>query len=215
MDTGTLIGIIGVLTALITAGATALKLRRDAHRDDLKVTSDLYEQVSADLERRMQELQNCYDSRDELRKRLDESERRLTIGEEREDDCNRRLSRVESILPFVLAEDQALDHNTFGWLLDESSDGWVISLTAGEGTWVYVNRVMCKALGMTAEDILAKGWRNLIHPDDLSDTVTAEAKSWNERVTIVNRYIGNNGVITVRWFARYRKGQCLALARII
>jgi hypothetical protein len=113
--------------------------------------------------------------------------------------------RVERLSPSLLA------------VLDGASDGWVISTPSDGATWLFANSVICRALKMPLADVLAKGWRGLIAPEDLEVTTTVESGQWGETVTCVNVYVAVDGTrVKLRWLGmRYAGGMALSLARVV
>jgi PAS domain S-box-containing protein len=43
-----------------------------------------------------------------------------------------------------------------------------VALVSPEGRWIKVNRALCKLVGYTAEELLAKTFQDITHPDDLA-----------------------------------------------
>lgn len=143
------------------------------------------------------------------------------------EDCDRRcvelhgdLKRLKVVLPSVLLDSQ-ISKLTPALLavLNGSSDTdcWVISTPVDGATWIFVNAAMCRALKMTLTEILLKGWRALIAPEDLSPTLVIETGQWGETVTCVNTYIASDGTrVKLRWLGmRYAGGMALSLARVV
>jgi diguanylate cyclase (GGDEF)-like protein/PAS domain S-box-containing protein len=54
-------------------------------------------------------------------------------------------------------------------LFDEAPIG--IALTGPDGRWLQVNPALCALLGYTAEDLLARDFQSITHPDDLAASV--------------------------------------------
>lgn len=102
-------------------------------------------------------------------------------------------------------------------VLDGASDGWVISTPSDGATWLFANAMICRSLKMPLADVLAKGWRALIAPEDLDSTTTVESGQWGETVTCVNTYVASDGTrVKLRWLGmRYAGGVALSLARIV
>lgn len=128
------------------------------------------------------------------------------------------LSTLRSLLPSaMLAERIERLSPSLLAVLDGASDGWVISTPSDGATWLFANAMICRTLKMSLIDVLAKGWRGLIAPEDLEATTTVESGQWGETVTCVNVYIASDGTrIKLRWLGmRYASGMALSLARVV
>ena len=65
--------------------------------------------------------------------------------------------------------DQVLAARRVQLLFDEAPIG--IALTGPDGRWLQVNPALCALLGYTAEDLLARDFQSITHPDDLAASV--------------------------------------------
>lgn len=71
-----------------------------------------------------------------------------------------------------------------------------IGRVAPEGPFLEINDRFCDILGRSREEILAGGWRDITHPDDLSPDAELVAKALAGEIddyTIEKRYIGKDG----------------------
>ena len=65
--------------------------------------------------------------------------------------------------------DQVRATGRFQLLFDEAPIG--IALTGPDGRWLQVNPALCALVGHSAEDLLARDFQSITHPDDLADSV--------------------------------------------
>ena len=65
--------------------------------------------------------------------------------------------------------DQVRATGRFQLLFDEAPIG--IALTGPDGRWLQVNPALCALVGYSAEDLLARDFQSITHPDDLADSV--------------------------------------------
>lgn len=133
------------------------------------------------------------------------------------DELTARVTRLEAALPALslAAHLQSLAPDTM-LVLDECGPLVIVS-TEEDGRFRWVSRDFAAALGRTRDEILVTGWRNLVHPDDLKRTLSAEVSMWGEPTRIVNRYLHANGSsVWLRWCAtRYLHGVSLAHAEVL
>lgn len=130
----------------------------------------------------------------------------------------KRLATVESALPLALLDADAHTLERFRDVLDQLGDPVAISTPARDGVLLWVNLAFSRALGYSREDFLALGWRNLVHPGDLSETAETEASAWDGPVEgFVNRYRhAEGGYVRLRWYAApYLQGVTLSVARVM
>jgi PAS domain S-box-containing protein len=71
---------------------------------------------------------------------------------------------------------------------------------APDGTTVYMNKTATEYCGRTLEDVQQRGWRDLVHPDDLEETLAHWERLLEEGVAAesVLRFLGTDG--QYRWF---------------
>lgn len=101
-------------------------------------------------------------------------------------------------------------------VLDKVETPVTFSVSDGGGTFRLVNRSFAESLGRTKEEIIALGWRRLIHEPDLRRAEKTESKAWTGSLDgVVLRYHHKDGsLVTFRWFTTpYINGRCLAVAR--
>jgi PAS domain S-box-containing protein len=197
--------------ALLTAGATALRLRLDRR----KSTGDLEISAAAAYKSLLSEV-------DGLRLRLDVAEERARKAEEHGRRCDVEVAQLRDELTALRAAFpaaavalrlQSLTADLYD-VLDKLSP-LVLSSPADEGRLVFVNLQFAQALGRSRDEILNSGWRALIHPDDLASATGAEAAAWDRAVRTVNRYRHADGTYRVlRWWAsRYLQGVAVSAVR--
>lgn len=128
-----------------------------------------------------------------------------------------RVASLEAALPVAaLAAHLGLLAPDTAAVLDEC--GVLVILSPDDdGKFRWVSRDLAKALGRSREEIIALGWRALIHPDDLTRTINVEGSMWGQSIKVVNRYLrADGGTIWFRWYAtKYLQGVSLAHAKII
>lgn len=205
----------GEITALVVAGGALLtaiagwsRSRGEVRRNDLvearrgrAAAAAAAAKAYEDMEELREQLRTTRDAEEECARRVTE--------------LRERLSLVEAVLPFILVEDQLRNVGWIAEVLDAAADCWVVSSSAAEGSWVFVNARLCEVLGLGRDALLAAGWRALVHPDDLAKTQIAEGRAWTGTTRIVNRFrTASGGWAQLRWIAPpYAAGVTLALAR--
>jgi PAS domain-containing protein len=112
-----------------------------------------------------------------------------------------------------------MEANGIGEAFDHASDGIVFATADGGGAWVWVNQCFAAHLGMDREEVVAAGWRALIHPDDMAAAREAEGSAWDSPVLeFVARYrrapdVGG-GWIRLRWYCPgYRDGRTVCVVK--
>lgn len=191
--------LLGAAVQYVIASWQRPKLSAEALATDTKTAADLFEDLQA---ARSRELELTAE-----RDRLQEDVAALSS----------RLSHLEAIMPAVLlASRMETMAEDLGVVLDTLHPGVVLSSPQNDGQFLWVNEAFCLALGRSREEILALGWRELIHPSDLHATNVAEAGAWSGPVRVVNRYRHADGHwVTLRWVAlRYQGGVTISSARV-
>lgn len=117
-------------------------------------------------------------ARDDLREAVAEAERLRAENETLSEQVQRWRSRRSSL---SRAEDRIFEHDVLVNALDYAHCGVVVSSPDG-ARWVWVNKAVERALGMTHEEVLATGWRGLMHPDDINRAMRVEGSAYNAPV---------------------------------
>jgi PAS domain S-box-containing protein len=202
---------VGTLIALLRRTPSEIvKNRADARRSwseadaaAARTTSTLISDVNA-LRRDLNETRQ---REDQCRERLDAAEDALAKMVE-------RVAVLETTTPMVMValKLQAITVH-LARVLNKNRDGLVLSVPAEEGRLVWCNTAFASALGMTCEEVIATGWRALIHPDDREVTDANETRAWQRGGEVVNRYRHKLGhYVTLRWFfAPYDEGSSLSV----
>src|SRR5215467_9922392 len=81
----------------------------------------------------------------------------LNKGREELQAANQQLSHANERL--MQSEER------FRLTIDEAPIG--MALVARDGRFLRVNRVLCEIVGYSADDLLARNWQSITHPDDL------------------------------------------------
>ena len=68
--------------------------------------------------------------------------------------------------------DKAIIAHAQGVMILEQSPTPMWHCSLPEGTCTWANEALCKAFGMTREDILTWGWTRSLHPDDVKETIS-------------------------------------------
>lgn len=215
VNPGELIGLVGGLTALISLIYQALKVRRDAARDDRKQQAE-ERKLEADLGVSYRE--EVRTLRAERKGHLEAEQRcQVELAAARRDlsALSAELGQLKRSLPSLLVHSRltpdeagAIDHNT-RWVLDKLICLVVVSSPAERGSILFVNAAWELALGRPREELLGTGWVRLMHPDDLAAAREAEALAWHEPIDgAVLRYRHADGRwIPIRWYVPpYRQG---------
>jgi PAS domain-containing protein len=175
-----------------------------------KTRSDLLATDSTTAEKLFEQVQ-------ELRSKLLDAERRARDLTQLNLELTARVARMEAALPalFVSAHLQEMAPDTAS-VLDECGLLVLVS-PEDDGRFRWVSRDFASALQRTREEVFAIGWRGLVHPDDLRNTVSVEGAMWGQPVRVVNRYRQADGhYVRLRWIAtRYLHGVSLAHATVI
>lgn len=208
-----------VLTAaagLVTAGANALRSRRDARRED-QISEpaidasyrSLYEAAIAETARMRQELAAI---------RAQSEAREGALGEalEKIQSQGERIALLESMAPFAMLSEKLRDWQALRGVLNRAREPWVISSPADEGRLLFVNDAFAALLSRTPGEILALGWRSIIHPEDLRRAMVAEGQARYRAQTdtgFVARYATAAGEWRqLRWWvSTYDSGVALSL----
>src|SRR5258705_6090625 len=78
-----------------------------------------------------------------------------------------------------------------------------MAIVTATGHWLRANRALCEILGYTEQELLAKDFQSLIHPEDVGASVTIITELLNGLVPnfqMENRYIHKSGdVVSVLW----------------
>ena len=127
----------------------------------------------------------------------------LSLVREHERICNERVALLESMMPLGALVHRIEDLAAVAQVMDRVETPFVISSIKAGGTFGWVNLAFASALGMTREEVLSAGWKNLVNPDDLDDTMKTEATAWDRAVDgFVNRYRhASGGWRRFRWWS--------------
>lgn len=153
----------------------------------------------------------------QLREELDALRGQLRVAEEREEECRDdldtarddlnsvidRLRAVESALPSALIASKltALNDTMRATLNRITREGIVLTLPSEGGRFIYVNDTFAGWLGVSSNEVLAAGWRSLIHPADLARAQRVETAAWFGGGEGVFRYRHRDGhYVAMRWF---------------
>jgi PAS domain S-box-containing protein len=173
--------IVAVVLALLAGGAAAW----------FGVPGTIYRALREQLQHEQAARKAADAEVERLRVLVAAAERELPVLREQA----KRLQRAGRMLARV---------NGLGDALDQAQDGIVFSSSERGGTWVWVNRAMCDALGYERDELLRVGWRPLVHPADVDRTRQVEEGAWDGAVSgYVVRYrrhpsIGG-GWVRLRW----------------
>ena len=87
------------------------------------------------------------------------------------------------------------NEDKFRHVFDYSSIGKSITLLSGE---IEANRALCEMLGYTKDELKAKKWQDVTHPDDIKDTqqaIDSILSGQKDSTQVFKRYIHKNGSI--------------------
>jgi PAS domain S-box-containing protein len=187
---------------------------RKSHIERSKIRSDIevsFANLSISLLKEIEDLRTKIESADSI---INDYKGSIQKSEEHEKECRRRLSALESILPFVLLNLSIDDIDEFvkeyGFIIDQISEGFVITSPVGGGTFIYVNISFCSFLKMSRQEVLSKHWENIVAPEHLNATRAAEALGHIDPVQgFVNQFIDSEGKkVTLKWFySTYKKNK--------
>lgn len=91
---------------------------------------------------------------------------------------------------FLSREDQG-----FRAIFEQAAIG-IAALDAETGAWMEVNAALCRMLGYTREELLARTWRSITHPDDIGAGLERRAALRSGRIesyTLEKRYVHKSG----------------------
>jgi len=138
------------------------------------------------------------------------------------DDENRllrtRIERLEAATAMVVVASRIDDYASLADLWDLMPAALVFSAPSNDGTFLWVNTAFCALLGYSRDEVLARGWRQLVHPDDRGKTSVAEATAWTDRVWgFINRYVCKDGsVVLLKWHCpAYKQGVTVSFVSVV
>jgi PAS domain S-box-containing protein len=194
-----------IVVAIISSGATWITLNMQRRKIDAEARSIDAETAKTEAETARDLAKDV----DDLRKRVVIAEDHATTFERDNAALKARIARLESATAMALVASRVDDYASLADFWDLLSDSLVFTAQNDGGKFLWVNQAFCRLLGRTREDILALGWRKLIHPRDIPDAAAAEATVWHEHIWgFVNRYIHADGsTLLLRWYCpAYKNG---------
>lgn len=171
---------------------------------------------------------------DELRAALTRVHRELREERDRSDDFEKLLAaatenatRLEHLVKLLadgldydgLIERFSLLKHELCELLDLVETPMVITSDRDGGTFTFCNKAFCAVLGLPLQEILRRGWRDLVDEAHLESTRRVEARAHDgDRgglVDVVNVFVGARGRVRLRWWAlTYHRHTSLAVVRV-
>jgi PAS domain-containing protein len=198
-----------ILASIIAAGAAWLAVvldrrKRAAEARSIEATAAATEaSTSRDLFKEVEDLRSRVVAAEDHARASDRENQVLKEDHARENQVLKdRIARLEAAIPMALVAGRVDDYASLADLFDMLSDPLVFSAPTNDGKFLWVNTAFCAALGRTRDEILALGWRKLIHPEDVGKTSFAESAAWADRVWgFVNRYVHADGtMVLLKWY---------------
>lgn len=173
--------------AIVALGGFIVQWRRSRADTDTDAVGSLRELVK-DYNDLREQLEVSQDQEEDCQKRYEAKERELSakLAEiavlEKQIDLYRRHTPIVRFIGKLARSSEATV-----WALDQCRDG-IVTTDKRDGAFLFTNRVVPDALGMTKEEFCAKNWREMIHPDDIPTTEEAEALALGQPGVVRNRY---------------------------
>lgn len=204
------------VAALVMAVVAVAGLWINARKATAETTAQSVEALSAllkDFAALRDQLDAAEDSEEDCQAKLDEVKRTMAKVAAKLSETEIERDRLRVAAP-ALAVTAKIAHRSAAVrkVLDACRDGIVLSEIDG-GVFVYVNRAFAAALGLEPEEVLAIGWRELIHPDDLHAAESTEGEAWSKGGETSNRYRHRAGYfVRMRWhFTAYDDATALSI----
>lgn len=204
------------IAALVMAGVAAAGLIVNARRttaDTATAAVSALADILAEVATLREQVETSKDQEEDCRARMEDAKRELATVMRALAATRKSRDDLQSAHPIMLAAGKIGSRSeSVRKVLDACRDGIVLSEKSG-GRLAYVNRAFASALGLTPDEVLAIGWRELIHPDDLAATESAESEAWSGGGETENRYRHRIGYfVKMKWhFTDYDDGHSLSV----